>query len=108
MALKTVITTATSHLLSASKSEHSLRGAGATEYDKIETIQAEAREWVALAESTAATAVTNKTGEAQMTMYDADDDDITYENSMQESNRGIGAYTYQCSAQKKSVAIIPV
>jgi len=103
MALSTSISTSNRNVISYSKSERNLRDAGETFYNIVETTESEVCEWVALDESTANTAVTNGTGEANMSVL-VSDADATYEHTQQEDNRTIGSYTYTCSAEKKTIA----
>ena len=103
MALATSVT-GTGSLVSYSNTVRNLRDAGETFYNWEETIINEVREWEALTESAANTAVTAGTGEASMTF--ATGTGTTYANDSDEDNRVLGSYSYKCSAEKKTIAFV--
>jgi hypothetical protein len=100
MALATSVT-GDGKLVTASKTQRNLRDAGEDFYNRIETIENEVREWVALTKDAAITAKGAGTGESSMTLSGPG---VTYENSATEDNRIVGAYTYRVSAEKKTIA----
>jgi hypothetical protein len=100
MALKTSIV-GSGKLVTASKAVRNLRDAGETFYNLVETVENEVREWVALTQTAAVTAKNAGTGETQMSLTGTG---VTYANEASEDNRIVGAYTYRCSAEKKSIS----
>jgi hypothetical protein len=103
MALATGITDA-GNLISSSKPER--RFSKWTDFTGVvwyvETSEEEVREWVALTQAAAEAAVAAGSGEAYMGVSGTG---TTYEHDCFETQRQVGAYTYRCSAQKKSIAV---
>ena len=88
-------------LVAKSRSDRNLRDAGEDFYNRVETVETEDREWVALTKAAAQGAVTNKSGEGSMALTGAG---VTYSHDASEDNRVTGSYIYRCSANKKSIA----
>ena len=103
MALATSIVEADGIVTSYSKGTRNLRDAGESFYNLVESNESEVQVWVALtyAAAQAAAVAEPTTGAQYMTVTGTD---ATYQGSISEDVRVVGSYTYQCSAEKKSIA----
>jgi hypothetical protein len=87
-------------LITKNKTQRNLRDAGESFYNLVETIENEVREWVALTRAAALAAVAAGSGEASMGLSGTG---VKYSNELSETSRPTGAYTYRCSAEKKTI-----
>ena len=103
MALAGSIVESAGRVTSYDNGQRNLRDAGETYYNLIETIESEVQEWVALtyAAAYAAAVAVPTTGAQYMNVSGGD---TTYKGSISEDTRVVGSYTYECSAEKKSIA----
>jgi hypothetical protein len=74
---------------------------------EYEIIDSEVREWPALTQAAAATAVTTGAGHTHMSVTAGFLETIQYSDESYEVNRPVKSYTYRCRAEKKINTFFP-
>jgi hypothetical protein len=74
---------------------------------EYEIIDFEVREWVALTQAAATTAVTSGAGHEHMSISAGTFETIEYSDESYEVARSVKSYTYRCRAEKKTISWLP-